>query len=244
MTSASEAFVVQLARVSEHAKRQLRGLSSVDRDDVISMAVLWCWEHRNQYKPELSLEMWFTGAMRDARKKFTTEEERQGHVTLDVMQSLDPEAQAMSAQSLKNLNAHLKRDEKKIASLIAQGYTRAEVRERLGGLDNQTFARVKAKVRELRPDDGRPMLVHGPSGATHVRPDSESGTAPNVPSSIDRAIARLDFPPHEGADCPPCWKCCYFLGFKPRNYKPTKLADEQVQVAVRATEAEKIRIAG
>src|ERR1700676_853973 len=69
MDRAEEIFTMQLARAAgKKANKFLRarGLQKSDRDDVISAALLWCWENRANYSLTPTLETWFMNAVRNA----------------------------------------------------------------------------------------------------------------------------------------------------------------------------------
>ena len=254
MTSAVETFVVALSRVSRNANRHVARLQRADRDDIVAAALAWCWEHREQYTPDVPLDKWFHGAVRNARTAFFRAEERAHSATaLANMQADvgdDPSVQAEAVQAAEVLAAGLTDNEVRVASLVGEGYTNLQIRHKLGrSIGNDLITNAKRKLRQLTallPEaslqgrDLRDMLAR-----TTPKPASD-GAVEGVLSGIDRAIERLDFPPtEEGADCPPCWRCKWFEGYLPGDHKSVRLtvADPQVRDAVTVTEIRKIDIA-
>jgi DNA-directed RNA polymerase specialized sigma24 family protein len=249
MTSAVESFVVALSRVSKKANRYLARLQPADRDDIIAMALAWCWEHRAEYKTDVSLDNWFVGAVRNAKKEFFTAEARASAASsLAPMQAdlgNDPSVQAEAVQAAEILVASLTPDEVQVAQLVAAGYTFRQISLKLG-------RRVRDDRKQLRRFAG---LLPRPSDQCRVLRDVRARTVPATSSddhkqtakqpSIDRAIEQLDFPPLEAADCPPCWRCKYFEGYLPGDHRSVRLIiqEPEVREAVSRTEVAKVDIA-
>jgi DNA-directed RNA polymerase specialized sigma24 family protein len=251
MINAEEVFTMQLARAAgKIANRFLhaRGLQKADRDDVIMEALGWCWAHRAQYSLTTTLETWFMNAVRDAYKKFTkmqlpSEEDStaQAHTADTTYQSA---AAASSAQALVEALTPIDRE---IAQLTMAGYTYREIFKR--GYPERTVRDAHQRIKQLR------RLLPERELRDFIRSTARSSRAPNLdeldeapqsqPSRIDIEIARLDFAPHAGKDCPPCFRCMWFEGFMPSGKLDTRLeiVDVEVRAAVKDTEARKIEIA-
>ncbi len=84
-------------------------------------------------------------------------------------------------------------------------------------------------------------------------PTPEEGFYPKHPykhpahhdKHIDHQVERLLNRPTTGrADCPSCWRCRWYDGFKPAAWKPPTHVDEEVRKAIDAIERRKIEIAG
>lgn len=245
MTSAAETFVVELARsASRRTHRALRGLKKQDRDDVLSAAILACWEGRDAVAvSDQSLENWFMDALIKARNDFCNPRRRGSHeppsTELGTPDDVIINASAMSTAEL--LLRHFNADERKALQIIENGDTR-KVAKKLKWSAYQERA-FRAKINALH--EKLPELPHlsAPHVSARAPKHKDSDTAITELSPGDREVARIDFVPAPGADCPPCWKCRWYDGWLPAAYKPTKLADPEVQMAVQNTEASKIEIA-
>ena len=241
MTSAPEVFVVELARVSRMARKFVRGLSKEDRDDVLSAALLWCWEHRDSYSLTTSLETWFVNAVRDSYKAWQRGELRASAEVLNEIPTADSTLAAVEArEAATKLAASLPPDYRRVAELEAQGYTRAEMVAQ--GVVKSTIDAARARIKQMRrlipdPHEYRTIL----RGAGYV--DSDERLDHGAP--IDREIEQLEAIPRHGADCPPCWKCKYFEGYLPGPHRRVgmPLQAPEVAAAVAATEARKVKIA-
>jgi len=102
---------------------------------------------------------------------------------------------------------------------------------------------LKARLRKLRhllPDKVERIKVLR-TVAARESDNVRQGPAPK----IDQELAALSQPRKSGADCPVCWKCMWFEGFRPKIYKQrtTTPADPEIQAAIWATEQRKIDIA-
>lgn len=144
MSSAAESFVIALGRASKRGHRYLRGLSSADRDDVISTALLACWENRAAYKPDQSLDDWFMDALRVARNRF----KRREHISADefIEQMAVPDDTSIRAEVLEiveKLQANpTKQNMRKLRQLIPEPLE---------------FQRVLRKSAEARDPYDQPM---------------------------------------------------------------------------------------
>jgi hypothetical protein len=245
--SAQDVFAMQLARgAGKKANRFLyaRGLQKADRDDVISAALLWCWENRANYSLTTTLETWFMNAVRNAYQSLRRGALPVGGDLLAEMSDGDKTFNSAAAQSAAEvLIGALTPAGKEIASLTMQGYSRREMMAR--GHSKQSIDDAHKRIRQLRrlqPDyDTRAVLSR--DGATDPAPNPDEVT--DQLSGIDMEIQALDFPPPAGKDCPPCWRCMWFEGFMPAGKRDTRMDIEDIEVreAVKNTEARKIEIA-
>jgi len=236
--NATEVFTMQLARTAgTQADRFLkaRGLKTADRDDVIGAAMLWCWENRASYSLTTTLETWFMNAVRNAYQDLRRHELPTSGDSIDQISSgEDPTYSTVAAESsAKALIDALVPVDKEIALLLMQGYTYREINRR--GYANDAINGAQKRIKQLRrlvPDVARSKRM--------------LQTPPSVDSdNIAVEIEQLDFPPHHGKDCPPCWRCMWFEGFMPAGKRSTRLDIEDVEVreAVKNTEARKVEIA-
>lgn len=240
MTTAAEVFVVQLARASRKAKRIVRYLPKADRDDVMSAALLWCWEHRDSYSLTTSLDTWFVNAVRDAYKRWQRGEARNGAETLDEIATGDSTlAAAETWEAAAKLAAALPREYRRVAQLHSWGYSRSEMEAK--GISKAVIDATRARIKQLRqlvPDDHEFRRVIRTASA----PSSDN---PDVAAQIDKDVEELEAMPRHGADCPPCWKCKYFEGYLPGDHRRAgmDIQERSVRAAVLRTERRKKRIA-
>lgn len=238
--------MIALARASKRAGRYLRGLSPADREDVLSGAILWCWENKATYDPAVALDDWFVGAIRNALRDWSRGEGRnKSELVTEMLSSDDPVAHTEAIEAVEAVAQALSPREQQIAELVISGHSRREIRDTLAvGNDEVAAIRVRlAGLRHLMPDT-RHMSRIIRSARTLPAQDLAEGESPKA-AGIDREIERLDFAPPSGADCPPCWKCRWFDGFLPMGTKATGMiiAEPEVRNAVAQTEARKIQIA-
>jgi DNA-directed RNA polymerase specialized sigma24 family protein len=238
VTSAPEVFVIVIARASRRARRYLRRMTREDRDDVLSTAILWCWENRVNYDPSLPLEDWFVGAVRDAKKKFRRGE---AHAPEELSERLaapdDTPTSAAAHEAAEQLVRGLTRDGREVLSLIAHGYTRSEIVSR--GYTGRQYDETRTRVRQLR-------RLGAETG--NLRPLLRTGVTPTSGESDDKPwseVVTIDFAPHEGQECPPCWKCKWFEGLLPPRKRSTRMdiVELDVRQAIEDTEARKALIA-
>jgi|ERR1700722_18590917 len=242
MTSPGEEFVLQLARASRKANRYVRHLQRADREDIIAAALLWCWKNRASYSLTTTLDTWFVNAVRDAYKAWQNYETRSASLSVAEIPTGDTTLAAVEAQSAANALAQaLPPEYKRVALMQARGLTREEMMEK--GATKHIIDDARARIKQLRkllPDaqEFRAVLIK--------QPVAESDEAQYPASNIDHEIAALDFPPATGKECPPCWRCKWFEGYMPGNNRSVRMEIQEADVreAVRATEAEKVRIAG
>src|ERR1700728_2832269 len=236
--SPAEVFITQLARAS--AKRangflRARGLQSSDRDDVISAAVLWCWTNRNNYSLTTTLETWFMNAVRDAYKALQRGELPLSDDSIENLGGADSTYNIVEAESsVAAISAGLTRTERRIAVMTMEGYTKSDMLDRgVREIDIRDARSTIKRMRELLPDESNyRILIRTPSATS-------SDDLEDSPSSIDMELEQLDFAPPAGKDCPPCWRCCYFLGFLPDGKRNTRMdiVDPEVLEAVSNTES-------
>lgn len=240
VTSAAETFVVALARASKRAAKYMRELSKDDKDDVLSTALLWCWENQKSYDPKISLDLWFVGAIRDALKKWRLGESRQAcELQAEIPVQDDTSARAETLQVVEQIRTKLTAKERRIAVYQCKGYSRDEIMETMHVSKRTVDAgrkRIAALVGLLPgPSMGRPA-------SSTPQADSEG---PAEMAGIDREIERLEHSPSPGADCIPCWRCRWFDGFLPDGRRSVRMdiVEPDVRAAVSNTEARKITIA-
>jgi len=246
MHNASDIFTMSLARAAgKQANKFLhaRGLQRADRDDVISGAMLWCWENRDNYSLTTTLETWFMNAVRDSYKNFKRNELPTSGELIEKMMGIgaDETYDIVAAESsAKDLLSALTPADRKIAELLMQGYTYGEMVER--GHSNQAISNARKRIKQLRrliPDESRSKRLIQTAAAV------SSDDASDQLSEIDSAIEQLDFAPPAGKDCPPCWRCMWYEGFMPSGKRETRMEieDTEVREAVKNTESRKIEIA-
>lgn len=238
---------MQLARAAaKQANRFLaaRGLQKSDRDDVISAAMLWCWENRDNYSLTTTLETWFMNAIRDAYKALRRDELPASDESIENMGGNDDTYNKAAAESAAEaLFGALTPPQKQVVRLIMRGHTREEMIEM--GLSKRTIdeSRSRAKLlRRLLPNNiERWTSIYGSITASAPPSDDASDRV----SEIDMALEQLDFAPPAGKDCPPCWRCMWFEGFMPAAKRSTRMGikEKEVREAVANTEARKVEIA-
>ena len=243
--NAAEIFTMQLARAAaKQANKFLRarGLQKADRDDVISAAMLWCWDNRGNYSLTTTLETWFMGAIRNAYQDLRRSELPTSEESLDNMSGVDdPTYDIVAAESsAKVLINALTPVDKEIALLIMKGFTREEMMDK--GISHDAIYQARSRIRQLRrliPEDTRSKRLIQTAAA------ASSDDAGDQLSEIDMELEQLEFAPPAGKDCPPCWRCMWFEGFMPAGKRDTRMTieDAEVREAVKATEARKIEIA-
>lgn len=246
MQSAAEQFAIQLGRSSKRAARHLHGLSPEDRDDVLAEAMLYCWEHKDAFDPtKRSVDDWFAETVRDVRaaQRKARRGDSERRTSLDRLREFaareDTAAIAESEKAFEEVMEEFSEDERSIAIDIANGYTLREIRNRHAGraADARRVYRTLHKYRERIPE----RRIVG-AAAAHISRESDH---PRDAAPIDHEIEKmLRRPKTERADCPVCWRCMWFEGLTPKNWKPPSNADAEVKLAVERIEREKIRIAG
>src|SRR3984957_20330297 len=102
MDRAEEIFTMQLARAAGKTANKFlhaRGLQKADRNDVISAALLWFWENRDNYSLTTTLETWFMNAVRDAYKNLTRGELPLSEDSIDALTGGDDTHNIAAAES-------------------------------------------------------------------------------------------------------------------------------------------------
>jgi len=244
MTSAAETFVVELARsASQRSHRLLRGLSKEDADDVLSTALLWCWETRDAHDPATEdLEEWFIRALKKARREYRSDNRSsRAKPLLDSISIQDDTlVQASAASTADVLERALNPQELTVLRVMDANNWSFHKAVRVCGLSSYEGEILRMQLKKIK--DELPTLREWRKPMLRRVIDSDD-LKQGEQSPIDKEISQLDFPPEQGKDCPPCWKCRWYDGWTPVRYRPTRLADAEVQAAVQRTEAEKIRIA-
>jgi RNA polymerase sigma factor (sigma-70 family) len=194
MSSAAESFVVTLGRdAGLAAYRYLRDLQPADQDDVIATALLWCWENRNTYTPNVSLKMWFMGATRNALQSWRRGEAHHAAELVSVLAVPDDTSSNVEVLSaVERLLRSLTDQECEIASLRAQGFTRKQIREKLG-ISYGAYKQASKRTRKLQ------TLIPEPSELKRVirtppPPDTYEGAYKGDLSSIDKAVEKYLHP--------------------------------------------------
>lgn len=244
MRSAAEEFAIQLGRASKRSLRFLRWTPTQDRDDVIATAMLSAWEARGGYdSTKQSLDDWFGEhlkvAVNDGKRAGYR---RQGEVSLESMLERpspeDTEREIATLQAAEAAYSALDPTEQEIVAGLAQGENMRELRKiAASGTTRRMFNKLR-RLSELLPDLPAPRSVRRASAG-------ESDDGADKLAAIDHEIERmLRRPATERADCPVCWRCCWFEGLTPKNYHaPKHIVEPDVLQAVRDTEARKIKIA-
>jgi DNA-directed RNA polymerase specialized sigma24 family protein len=251
MDRAEEIFTMQLARAAgKKANKFLhaRGLQKADRNDVISAALLWCWDNRANYSLTTTLETWFMNAVRDAYKNLTRGELLLSEQSIDALTGGDDTHNISAAESAVDaLLGALTPVDRNIALLTMQGFTYREIWKQYGHpkkVIDDAHQRIK-QLRRLLPEPELRAAVR--RGVTPRSPnlDELDDSPQSQPSSIDTEIEQLDFAPPAGKECPICWRCTWYYGFLPDGKRDTRMdiKDLEVREAVKNTEARKIQIA-
>lgn len=244
-------FVITLARASKRARRYLRGLERADKDDIIASAILWCWENRTTYSPSVSLDTWFVGAVRNARTKWALGET---HEAAEVIETIgvpdDTSARAEVRLTIERLVAKMNPRQLKIADLVARGFEQDDIAHRL----DLSVTTIKRDLHRIREWQERIPESHEWRKALHASPKEttktdhyEGSTSATHESWIDKEIAKLEFAPPAGNDCPPCWRCKWFEGYLPTPNTVQRIpitVEPEIRASVLNIEARKVEIAG
>lgn len=242
MTTASEVFVLQLARASLRANKflRVRHMRIDDRNDVIANALLWCWENRASYPLTATVEQWFLSAIKHAYRDWLNGEARNSAEAMAEIPSGDDTIATVQAHSaVRALMRALPRAYRRVAIMQMQGFTRAEMMEK--GVSERTISAARERIKQLR------RLIPETSEYRHVLRTMPAAAPDELaqPGTIDREIEQLEFAPPAGKECPPCWRCRWYDGFLPQGKKSIKMEthDEDVRIAIQTTEKRKIEIA-
>ena len=155
-TGPQDAFTAELARASNKAQRFLggRGLTRDDREDIISAALLWCWEHRESYSLTTTLDTWFVNAVKDAYKAWRrAENSATAHPEeLEVVVEDDVSLHVSTLDAITQLLIALTEKERDVAQMQMMGLSRQEMMKR--GFSKNTIDDARAKFRQLRKEHG------------------------------------------------------------------------------------------
>jgi DNA-directed RNA polymerase specialized sigma24 family protein len=203
VTSAGEAFVIELGRVSRRASSYLRGLQRADRDDVLAAAVLWCWENRDAFTAQLTtpepmpLEKWFLTSVRRAKRAWRSGEIKGAHETLADIPVPDATAANAAVESaVRELVKTLTPEQRRIAIMQAKGRSVREIAEKLS-VDIEKVRSTRGLLRKLLE------LLPGPHEVVRVL-RTEPAPASDKPSvkikpTIDAEIEAYGKPKLGGA---------------------------------------------
>jgi RNA polymerase sigma factor (sigma-70 family) len=221
-------------------------LSRADRDDILATAILWCWENRTTYNPSVSLDDWFVGAIRNARRAW---ENGETHEATELTEAIavpdDTSIKAELLQVEERINAcinALAPKEQAIAVKQVNGWTRDEIAAELH-VSAREVSQVRNKLAPLQkyiPDSRDWKRIVRKATVT------DSDDMSDELASIDRDIERVEFAPPAGKDCPPCWRCKWFEGYMPvGKYKVPlmRVVEPAIRAAVLEVEARKLNIA-
>jgi hypothetical protein len=240
--SAEEIITVQLARAAgtpAYRFLRARGLQPADCDDVIAAAQLWCLENRDSYSLTTTLETWFMNAVRDAYKKFKSDELPTSDEDVESIAGVDDTYQNAAAQSAAEaLVRALVPADREIALLTMRGYTQGEMMAR--GIPHHEIQSARARIKQLRrlvtDEEARRLVIRAQPRSSDDADDKVTG--------IDAELERLEAPPSHGKECKPCIHCDWWA-FRYQEAKSPQVeatASEEIRAAQRAILARKIEI--
>jgi DNA-binding NarL/FixJ family response regulator len=238
VSGAAEVFAAELGRASKRSTHLLSGLNRADRDDAISAAMLDAWERRDTLKDQ-KLDEWFAQilsvSVRHVKRSFRSRS--YSAMKLSEIAGIDSTSQSAEAISdAEALTKKLTKREQAVAMKLAEGYALVQIATELK-MPQRELKRITRKLKKLNNEHyfNEPRTAYAPPTDSDHR---ETNAAP-----IDHEIEKLlRQPANSTADCVPCWKCMYFEGWIPVHYHPPQLLEPEIQTAVAATEARKIRI--
>jgi len=239
--TAAESFITELARASGRGNRALRQVPRESREDVLSAALLWCWENKEGFNPtQETLDSWFAGAVRRESRRMNRGRAR--HVSVDELEvelaTRDQTAAAAAAsitadQISRHPGALQYWDE---LSRLANGETWQAVTDGMSVLERSTFAGALIFLVETIPEE----LDRQPSGRAPSRAMDDNHS---VMSAADHKIQSALFPPTHGVDCPPCNRCKWYSGFTTLPSRGHEVVDPEVKVALSEIGRRKLEIA-
>lgn len=238
MSGAAELFVVALARASQRAQKYLRGLEPADRDDILSTAILWCWENKANYRPTISLEVWVTDAIRHAKRDWERQESRETSELIEAIAAPDDTSWNAAIQdAIRAMMDSMDERDRSIVTLMLDGKGQDHIATQVG----LSVSGVKRRLTRLRKF--LPESAHFKLELRKVMSDSDRSQEPQ--SGIDKDIERLEFMPQHGKDCPPCWRCKWFEGLLPGPHRTVRLpiVEPEIRAAMNAIEGKKVEIA-
>lgn len=225
-----------LARVSKRAMRILKRMNPQDREDVIHDALAWCWENRTNYDPSVPLELWFLGAVKNAKRVFHRKNRDEAIAASSIELSVPDNTVKIveQMQLAERLVSVLTDQEQKAAVMLARGYSRSEIRQRMA-IDDHKLTTLRRQLVPLMPSRDAPRALWA------ARRNAVSG----LDMQLAQEIKNLEFPPSHGKECPPCWRCKWFEGFLPPDVLTVRMdvVEPDVREAIASTEARKIAIA-
>jgi DNA-directed RNA polymerase specialized sigma24 family protein len=232
-----ESFITELARSSGHSLRILQRVPARGRDDVLSDALLSAWENRHEYAPPQLPEAWFAKYLRAAARRWRKGE--RSHIDLTELDEAVPDETSALAEIQSEIDracTEFGPVVTEIADRLLRTYTDRQL-ETDYGRRAVTGARTLLRKLERKLGGSRPVVrvLRARTTEPEHRPLAK----------IDHEIARIDFPPPEHAECPPCYRCLWWMGYLPngRHDARMQVVEEDVRVALAAIEARKIEIA-
>lgn len=237
MTGAAEIFAVELGRAAKRSSRLLTGLRAADRDDAISAAMLECWEKRDSVGAR-PLDEWFAEVLKGSVHHIKRSSRSRSYSAMKLNEIAAPDSTLNSAEavsSAEQLARRLTHREQSVALKLAEGYSLSRIATDL----QMAHSELKKTIRKLKKLNDTTFTP--PRAPYAPAPDSDHRDP--EPAPIDHEIEKLlRRPANSTADCPVCWKCFWFEGLTPAHYHPPQLVEPEIQAAVAATEARKIRI--
>jgi hypothetical protein len=246
MKTINELFGVRFSRLADAGAPHLKRLCAEDYNEVLADAILDAWEHRAEYdETKEQIQIWFAGFVQRARwrlrKRGQRETGRESSIErLDgLLAGNDVEHAIECGQVAAQLEAEMTADERSAADLLLSGQSVRQV-SAATGMNRGKVRGIAKRLRRL--NDIRPATDTPVSGARKRKTDSDDSM--RKPAKIDHDIEKLlDGPKTEKADCPVCWRCCYFDGLMPVRYRASRHFEPEIRAAVFATEQRKIAIA-
>ena len=230
MSAAVDLVRSDIARLADGAAPHLRGLPMRERDAVLAAALTRVAATTDAELAELTrkggtLLTFFCGHVEFARRQMHPDERRA------CLRSFD----AMVAGNGANFNGlfdgvaeELTSEEQKAAAMLYRGESVRQVAAGSGMNRGAVRALQKRlrKLQRLHPD------VEPTAFTSARKPEADRDT--RGLAQIDVDIAGLEFPPWQGAECPPCIHCLWFEGYRPSNRH--RVAGDAVSAEVRAAQ--------
>lgn len=237
MSSAVEQFIIELARSSGHALRVLDRVPARARSDVLAAGITNAWERRAEYEPPQLPEIWFGKFLRAAAREWRKGE--RGLVDITALDETVPDETSALAEMQSEIEHAINLRGPAVAEAMSEliaGRANRDVERSYGRHTYELARKVAGKLeRQLR----NPRIAQRLLRAHTTEPDNKRL------AKIDHEIARIDFPPHERAECPVCWRCMYFYGYLPtgKHEARMKIVEPDIGEAIAATEKRKMQIA-
>lgn len=243
MSALHDFFGPHLSRCAATAGRQLRGLASADRDDVLADALLAAWEQREEFDPikDGSLAQWFELRAKIARQRLRRRGKREGHSDHALLTALlaadDTEQAAEAWETVEDLASELTEPQRAALDLLAAGHSIRTVAKELS-LGRSTVRGLSKRLERLQ--QLTPRRRYGSAPTASRTSDSDMRQQAPIDHKIERMLHR---PATERGDCPVCWRCSWFEGLLPAKYEAPRSVDPEIEEAVRATDRRKQQIA-